>query len=109
MEEKELETIEVENEQVENVVKKPDGFGKILKSGFLISLLVYAFFFRGVMSVSGSSLKIYLNELVDTNKIPIWSYGYIYAVSRLTASLASKYQFKFNLKWGVRTLLILNP
>ena len=98
------------NSQVktETEVKKPDSFAKILKSGFLISLLIYAFFFRGVMSMSGSSLKIYLNELVNTNKIPIWSYGYIYAISRLTASLASKYQFKFNLKWGVRTLLILN-
>lgn len=87
--------------------KKPDSFKKILKSGFFVSLLVFAFFFRGIMSITGSSFKIYLNYLVDSKMIPIWSYGYIYAISRLCASLSSKYQFKFNLKWGVRTLLII--
>lgn len=86
----------------------PDSFAKILKSGFLISLLVYICLFRGVVSIIDSAFKIYLNELVYTNVIPIWSYGYIYAISRLVAALTSKYQFKFNLKWGVRTLLIIN-
>jgi len=88
--------------------KKPDSFGKILKSGFFVSLLLYGFFFRGVVSITGSSLKIYLNELVASNMIPITFYGYIYAISRLINSMVSKYQFKFNLKWGVRTLLIIN-
>lgn len=88
--------------------KKPDSFGKILKSGFFVSLLVYCFFFRGIMSVTGSAFKIFLNEQVAKNMIPMWAYGYIYAVSRLINSMMSKYQFKFNLKWGVRTLLILN-
>jgi len=88
--------------------KKPDSFGKILKSGFFITLLIYAFFFRGVLSVTGSSLKIYLNTLIDSNTIPLWSYGILYAISRLCASLSSKYQFKFNLKFGVRSLLIFN-
>lgn len=88
--------------------KKPDSFGKILTSTFFIFLLVYAFFFRGILSVSGQSLKIYLNFLVNENTIPLWSYGYIYAVSRLVISLTSKLQFRFNLKWGVRSLIILN-
>ncbi len=95
----------------ENVVaadKKPDSFGKILKSGFFISLLIYGFFFRGVVSITGSALKIYLNEMVATNMLPMWLYGYVYAISRLVNSMTSKYQFKFNLKWGVRTLLIIN-
>lgn len=100
--------VDIDPKVVTKTEQKPDSFAKILKSGFLISLLVYAFFFRGVMSVTGSSFKIYLNELVDSSAIPMWSYGYIYAVSRLVASLTSKYQFKFNLKWGLRTLLILN-
>lgn len=100
--------VAINSKVVTQTEQKPDKFSKILKSGFLISLLVYAFFFRGVMSVVGSSFKIYLNELVATDTIPMWSYGYIYAISRLVASLASKYQFKFDLKWGVKTLLILN-
>ena len=95
-------------EEIDSVVKKPDSYVKILKSGFFISLLIYGFFFRGLVSITGSSFKIYLNELVATDMIPITLYGYIYAISRLVNSIVSKYQFKFNLKWGVRTLLIIN-
>jgi len=98
------------NSKIETVQadKKPESFGKILKSSFFICLLLYAFFIRGVLSITGSSFKIYLNELIGSNLIPIWAYGYIYAVSRLVNSFMSKYQFKFNLKWGLRTLLIIN-
>lgn len=40
--------------------------------------------------------------------IPIWTYGYIYAGMRILTAITSKYQFKFNLKFGVRSLIILN-
>ncbi len=92
--------------EVEKHTKKPDSFFKILKSSFFIFLLIYAFFLRGVLSITGSAFKIYLNGLVNGNVIPSWSYGYIYAISRIVVALASKYQFKFNLKFGVRSLVI---
>ena len=94
--------------EVAKVVKKPDGFFKILKSSFFVLLLIYGFFMRGILSITGSSFKIYLNFLVNCGTIPVWSYGYIYAGSRIVSALASKYQFKFNLKFGVRTLIIIN-
>lgn len=87
---------------------QPDSYFKILASAFLISMLVYAFLLRGVLSISGSALKIYLNELVSNRTIPIWAYGYLYAGSRLCAALSCKYQFKFNLKFGVRSLILFN-
>ena len=89
-------------------VKKPDSFWKILKSSFFILLLIYAFFMRGVLSITGSAFKIYLNELISGGVIPLWSYGYIYAGSRIANALSSKYQFKLNLKFGVRSLIIFN-
>ena len=98
----------VEDNSKEEKAKKPDSYFKILKSGFLITLLIYAFLMRGALSITGSGFKIYLNWLMGENLIPVWSYGYIYAGSRIAAALSSKYQFKFNLKFGVRSLIIFN-
>lgn len=92
----------------QKVVKKPDSFFKILKSSFFILLLVYAFFMRGILSITGSMFKIYLNFLIGAGTIPLWAFGYIYAGSRIVNALTSKYQFKFSLKFGVRTLIIIN-
>lgn len=88
-------------------VKKPDGFLKILKSAFFISLLIYMMLCRGILSIAGSSYRVYLNSLINANVIPMWIYGYLYAGTRLTAALFSKYQFKFNIRYGVRTLLMI--
>lgn len=89
----------------EKIIKKPDSFFKILKSSFFILLLIYAFFMRGILSITGSSFRIYLNSLMP-DVIPIWAYGYIYAGSRIFNAITSKYQFKFNLKFGVRSIII---
>lgn len=88
--------------------KKPDSYLKILSSGFFISLLIYAMIFRGALSISSSSYKIYLNQMVDANAMPMWLFGYVFAIARLVTALSSKYQFKFNLKFGVRSLIIIN-
>lgn len=96
-----------EQQEIKSENKKPDSFWKIMKSAFFISLLIYMMLVRGILSCTGSALKIYLNELVYNNTIPVWSYGYFYAGTRLVAALFSKYQFKFNLKFGVRTLLLI--
>lgn len=92
--------------ETEKIVKKPDSFLKILKSSFFILLLLYAFFMRGILSITTSAFKIYLNELIAGQTIPLWSYGYIYAGSRIFNAIASKFQFKFNLKFGVRSLIL---
>ena len=94
------------NVQTEKVKKRPDSFFKILKSTFFVSMMVYVLVFRGVLSISGSSFKIYLNFLVSENILPIWLYGYIYAGTKITSALFNKFQFKFSVKFGVRTLII---
>lgn len=98
----EIKQIEVKGRQ------KPDSFKKILASSFLIFLLIYAFLSRGILSITSSAFKIYLNTLINGGIIPIWLYGYLFAGSRITNVISSKYQFKLNLKFGVRSLIILN-
>lgn len=88
--------------------KKPDSYLKIIFSGFFLSLLIYSFVFRGTLSITGSSYRIFLDQMIDAGSIPMWLFGYLYAISRLMGAIASKYQFKFNLKFGLRSLLIIN-
>lgn len=99
--------INAEEQTVKNT-KKPDSYLKIAFSGFFLSLLIYALLFRGAVSITGSSYRIYLNQVIDAGAIPMWLFGYLYAASRLLGAISSKFQFKFNLKFGVRSLLIIN-
>ena len=85
---------------------KPDSYFKIIGSFFFLSLLIYMFFFRGMMSIVGSAFKVYLQQLTSNNSIPIWSFGYIYAVYKLGTAISSKFQFKIDLKFGVRSILL---
>ncbi|MBR6778889.1 MAG: hypothetical protein IKM43_01885 [Clostridia bacterium] len=100
--------IDPKQETVTNKIKKTDGYFKILASGFVMSMMIYTFFFRGVISVDSSLFKIYLQDMIDLNVLPLWSFGYIYAGARICVALSSKYQFKYNLKFGVRSLLLFN-
>lgn len=90
----------------ERKARKPDSFIKILASTFVITLLIYAALTRGVMSMDTSQFRLYLNQLTEAGTIPIWLYGYIFAFMRMCMALSSRYQFKFNLKFGVRSLII---
>ena len=87
---------------------KPDSYKKILFSGFILSMLVYLFFFRGVVSIDSSALKIYLQQLSDGGVIPVWLFGILYSGYRIANSLSSKFQFKYELKFGVRSIVIFS-
>lgn len=99
----------IEIAQQEKMSKQaPDSLKKILASTFLVSALIYAFFLRGTLSITGSALKIYLNQLIDSKTIPLYLFGYLYAISRVCNIVTSKYQFKLDLKFGVRSLILIN-
>ena len=100
--------VDIDGRVVEQKIKKPDSLKKILASSFFIFFLIYAFFFRGVMSIAGSAFKIYLKDMIACGTIPLLSFGYIYSGSRIANALASKFQFKFSLKFGVKSIIILN-
>lgn len=82
-------------------------YKRILSSVFFITLLLFMFFMRGTLSIAGSSFKIYLQQLIDAGKFPIWLFGYVYAGIKLSNVISNRFQFKFDLKFGVKSLLIL--
>lgn len=96
--------IESSNKQKSN--KKRSFKKKTFLSAFIISMLAYCVIFRGMCAIDSNVLKIYLQELTDSAIIPLWSFGVLYAGYRLSNSLASKFQFKYELKFGVRSLIL---
>lgn len=98
--------LDLQQTQVKKKSVKPDSYKKILLSGFILSMLVYLFFFRGVVSIDSSMLRIYLQGLTDGGVIPVWLFGILYSGYRIANSLSSKYQFKYELKFGVRSIVL---
>ena len=88
--------------------KYSSSYLKLLSSTFVISILLYSFVFRGVVSIDTGAFKIYLQNATELNVLPIWAFGVIYGIMKICVSLSNKYQFKFNLKFGVRCLIIFN-
>ena len=88
--------------------KRSDSYLKILSSAFVISILLYSFMFRGVVSIDSGAFKIYLQELTDGGFMPLWAFGCVYGIMKLCIAISNKYQFKYNLKFGVRSLIIFN-
>ena len=87
---------------------KPDGYFKILFTPVFLCMMIYLFFFRGVVAVDTAAFKTFLNLLTDNGVIPVVAVGYIFAGVRLCTCISSKYQFKLDLKFGVRSLIAFN-
>ncbi len=106
--------ISANNQSKETETPKPkkrkytSSYLKLLTSSFVISILLYSFMFRGVVSIDTGAFKIYLQEATELNALPIWAFGAIYGIMKICVALSNKYQFKFNLKFGVRCLIIFN-
>ena len=66
------------------------------------------FMMRGAMSIINSNFKVFLQQAIDIGVIPVFLYGYIYALGKLFAAISSKFQFKFNLKFNVRCVVIFS-
>lgn len=86
--------------------KKESTFFKVLKSPFFICLLLFMFLMRGTTSITNSNFKMYLQQIIELGALPASVFGYIYAGGKLLTAISSKYQFKFNLKFGVRSIII---
>lgn len=104
--------IDISKKEIDSTKQKSKSKRKYKKktfwTAFIISMLAYCIFFRGMASIDASVLKIYLQELTNNSVIPLWSFGILYAGYRLSNSLASKFQFKYELKFGVRSLILFS-
>lgn len=74
----------------------------LMKDKFIISMIIFCFCYYGIMSVYSSLAKIYYQDIGTK----AWMFGYIFFGFKIVTALASKYQFKYELKRGVRSLII---
>ena len=82
--------------------KKGLGYKELLKDKFILSMTVFCFCFFGIMSVYSTLAKVYYQDI----GLKAWMFGYIFFVLKLVTAICSKYQFKYELKHGVRSLII---
>lgn len=82
--------------------KKDMSYKDLLKDKFVISMMIFCFCYYGIMSVYSSLAKVYYQD-VGTKA---YMFGYIFFGFKLVTAIASKYQFKYELKRGVRSLII---
>lgn len=76
----------------------------LLKRPFVICMAIFVFCFFGITSVHQTMTKVYLQNI----NTPAYLFGYIFCAYRIIAAIASKFQFKYELKRGVRTLIIFS-
>ena len=84
--------------------KKEASYKDLLKDKFVISMVIFCFCFYGIMSVYSTLAKVYYQEI----GVQPWVFGYIYFVFKMVTAFCSKYQFKFEHKKGVQSLIIFS-
>lgn len=99
--------VAIEKPQVKLIAKKRKNkkelsYTVLMKDKFIISMMVFCFCYYGIMSVYSSLAKIYYQDIGTK----AWMFGYIFFGFKIITALASKYQFKYELKHGVRSLII---
>lgn len=96
-----IEEIELEKEQ-ENKAKREPSYKTLLKRPFVISMIIFCFCFYGLSSVYSSLAKMYFQNI----NTPAYLFGYIFCALKLISAFTYKYEFKYELRKGVRTLII---
>lgn len=90
------------HEQIEsNKKEREPSYKTLFKRPFVIWMAIFTFCFLGIASVHQTLTKVYLQ---DAN-IPAYLFGYIFCVYKLISAIASKFQFKYELKRGVKSLI----
>lgn len=74
----------------------------LLKDKFILSMMIFCFSYYGIMSVYSSLAKVYYQDIGTK----AWMFGYIFFCFKIISATCSKYQFKYELKRGVRSLII---
>lgn len=66
---------------------------------------MFAFVIRATLGIAGANFRIFLQEVINVGKLPLWAFGYIFAGMRISISLSTKYQFKYDLRYGVKCVI----
>ncbi len=91
-------TQEVKHSEAQN----EPSYRALLKRPFVIWMAIFCFSFFGVSSVYQTMSKVYLQNI----NVPAYLFGYIFCCYRIIAAISSKFQFKYELKRGVKILLV---
>ena len=82
--------------------KRAPSYKALLKRPFVISMIVFCFSFYGLMSVFSSLAKMYYQNI----NTPAYLFGYIFCALKLISAFTYKYEFKYELRKGVRSLIV---
>jgi len=96
-----VEEEKLEQQILENKKEREPSYKTLLKRPFVIWMAVFCFCFFGVSSVHQTMSKVYLQNI----NTPAYLFGYIFCAYRMIAALASKFQFKYELKRGLKILI----
>ncbi|MBQ3502611.1 MAG: MFS transporter [Clostridia bacterium] len=88
--------------QEENKSKREPSYKALLKRPFVIAMIIFCFSCFGMTSVQNSLAKIYFQDI----NTPAYLFGYIFCALKLISAFTYKYEFKYELKKGVRSLII---
>ena len=96
---------EAEEQQIiENKKEREPSYKTLFKRPFVIWMSIFCFCFFGISSVHQTMSKVYLQNI----NVPAYLFGYIFCAYKLISALASKFQFKYELKRGVKSLIIFS-
>jgi len=84
--------------------QKESSYKKLLKDKFIIFIMIFCFSYYGIMSVYSTLAKVYYQDI----GAKAWMFGYIYFVFKMVSAICSKLQFKFEIKHGVKSLIIFS-
>ncbi len=95
----------IEQERIEEKQREREpSYKTLLKRPFVIWLAVFTFCFFGIGGVHQTMSKVYLQNI----DVPAYLFGYIFCVYKIIAGIASKFQFKYELKRGVKSIIIFS-
>lgn len=89
-------------QQQENKSKREPSYKALLKRPFVIAMIIFCFSCNGITSVQNSLAKIYFQDI----NTPAYLFGYIFCGLKLISAFTYKYEFKYELRKGVRSLII---
>lgn len=72
---------------------------------FIVVLIIFAFIARATLGIASGNFRIFLQEMINMDKLPLWAFGYIFAGMRISIALSTKYQFKYDLRYGVKCVI----
>lgn len=93
-----------EQQKQEALKDREPSYKTLLKRPFVLWMAIFCFCFFGIGGVHQTMSKVYLQDI----NIPAYLFGYIFCAYKIIAGFASKFQFKYELRRGVKILIIFS-